>query len=357
MTTPHLSSHQEAALHDLTAPRAPDRPAWRVALAETRRRAPGSFLSRPIARPWMAAAAAVALVAILAVSLAPSLRSARVHGGGERVAARSVAPSTAASGSEGFGTGLGALAAPTPDQPESVGPRRIARRASVDLVAEDVGATFSKAALLVTEALGEFVESASLSGPEGALQGTLLLRVQQQRLDGVLARLRQLGAVAAESAEGIDVTDRMIDLDATIRNEQRVERELLELLTARKDADLADILLLRKSLDEVRLRIERLQAQREQVSRSVELASVLVNIRAGDAPDGAKDGLGAFFASQLGKAWEQGARTLASTAAAIVRGFIGWLPGWIVVFTAVAILWRYARWLTARPVHEPTPRI
>lgn len=355
MTAPGLPKDPETALSALTAPIAPDRPVWREAINRHR-----PSRTRLVLRPWMGIAAAIAIVAIVGSALLPRLeaRSARRFDG--VVPARAPdslyaeatpqsPPASPAQAAPPAGQDLAAASAP--------GPRRIARKAAIELLNSDVRATFSRVAMVVSEALGEFIESASLSGPEDALQGTLTLRVQQQRLDSVLARLRELGTVAAESAEGIDVTDRAVDLDATIRNELRVEREVLELLTSRQDAPLADILLLRRSLDEIRLRIERLQAQRDQLGRSVDYASVLVTLRRDDRSAPTGGGLGAHFADQMSKAWEQGVRALASTTAAFVRGFIGWLPGWIVVFTAIAILWRYARWLTASPAREPPPRL
>lgn len=251
--------------------------------------------------------------------------------------------------------------------PEDAAPSRVAeaaarlivRKASIDLAVNDVRAAFAKAAFLVSEAGGEFVENSALTGEGENAQANLTMRVRSDRLGTVLGQLRDLGIVVQESTSGEDVTDQAVDLDARIRNEQRVEKELAELLVTRKDCPLRDIMEVRDALGTVRENIERLIAQRDRLSRLVSLSTILVVIRNESAvrlPDSANTkGLGAYFAKAISDAWSTATRALADTAAFLVTVLIGGAIWWIVAIIGVvaAVRWR-ARALRAR-ASEPAP--
>lgn len=237
--------------------------------------------------------------------------------------------------------------------------RLVARKASIDLAVRDVRAAFAKAAFLVSEAGGEFVEDSSLTGEGERAQANLTLRIRADRLGAVLGQLRDLGIVIQESTRGEDVTDQAVDLDARIRNEQRVEKELAELLLTRKDSPLRDIMEVRDALGRVRENIERLTAQRDRLSRMVSLSTILVVIRHESAvklPEAPRpDGLGAYFAKTIASAWRTATRALADTVAFIVTVLVGGALWWIAVIIAVvaALRWR-ARALAAK-AYEPAP--
>jgi type II secretory pathway pseudopilin PulG len=162
--------------------------------------------------------------------------------------------------------------------------RFVIQKATIEIQTDDVRAAFAKAAHLVSDAGGEYIEASSLTGEGRAAQANLTLRVGVPRLSEVMNRLRDLGTIRSENTTGEDVTTQVVDLEARIRNEERIEKELLDLLEKRKDAPLKDILDLRTSLSSVRLTIEQLTGQRDRMSRLVSLASILVVIRAEPEP-------------------------------------------------------------------------
>lgn len=247
----------------------------------------------------------------------------------------------------------------SPSQATAAAARLVARKASIDLAVPDVRAAFAKAAFLVSEAGGEFVEDSSLTGEGEAAQANLTLRVRAERLGRVLGQLRDLGIVVQESTHGEDVTDQAVDLDARIRNEQRVENELAELIVTRKDSPLRDIMEVREALGRVRESIERLTAQRDRLSRLVSLSTILVVIRHESAvrlPESAgSDGLGAYFAKSIADAWRTATRALADTAAFLVTLFVGGAIWWLAAaVTLVAVFRLRARALAGR-AREPAP--
>ncbi len=223
--------------------------------------------------------------------------------------------------------------------------RHVIHKATIELTTPDVRAAFLKAGLILNEALGEHVQDSSLTGTGNDATGALTLRVVASRLSDVCNALRDLGVVVSERREGQDVTGQVVDLDARLKNERRVEQELLALFDQRKDAPLKDVLDLRQKLSEVRFSIEQMVAQREHLGRLVSLATVLVIIRTGEKPaeEPKDDGLWHYFGVSIKHAWRAGLRGLADTVAALVGIFVGGLIWWILLIVALLILRRYVR--------------
>lgn len=221
--------------------------------------------------------------------------------------------------------------------------RHVVRKATIELETDDVRALFLKAAQLVSEAGGEYVESSSLTGSGRDAQANLTLRVRADRLSDVLNALRQLGTVESEQLSGEDVTAQVVDLEARLRNEQRVEAELLDLLESRQDAPLREILDLRQHLNIVRMSIERLAAQRQRIGRLVTLATVLVIIRPDDAPPEPKAGLGHYFGNRMLASWGGGLRLLTNTMAGALRLLVGGLLWWVILLIVLLRVRQYVR--------------
>ena len=227
--------------------------------------------------------------------------------------------------------------------------RQIIRRAQVDVVASDVQVAFRKAQDLVKVELGEFVQESTLSGAGKAMSGRVVLRLEPSRLAEVMQATRGLGELAAEQTGGDDVTDRLTDLDAQIRNEQRVEKEMLELFDLRKDAPLKEVLDLREQLARVRGNIERMQASKSQMGRLVSLATLTLTIRPEPdvtiAPPVVEEtpSFGARFSQEIGRSWDRATNNLVSSAGWAVETVIGGLPTWTVLGVTGLVIWRVVR--------------
>lgn len=202
--------------------------------------------------------------------------------------------------------------------------RQVIRKATMDLLTPDVRAVFMKAAHLVSEAGGEYVQESALTGTGRDLLGTLTLRVAATRLSVVAGQLRELGVVSSESTSGEDVTAQVVDIDARLRNERRVEAELLEFLASRSHAPLKDVLELRDSIARVRQSIESLTAQQQRLSRLVSLATILVIIRA----DADKPNLGGSLGNRLEQAWTTGRTSFISSLGWLVEVLVGGAVWW-----------------------------
>ncbi len=245
---------------------------------------------------------------------------------------------------EGEGQNLGGVSAPT-----QVLTRQVVRKAGIDLKTDDVRGLYFKVQTLVpSEAQGEYVEQSQIQGSDKQLEGYITIRVQSDRLGQVLNMLRGLAEVAREQTEAADVTAQVVDVEARLRNERRIEKELLELLDKRTDAPLQDVLKVRESLASVRERIEQLTGQQQTLAKQVALATVLITIRQKDAPPPpapAVESFGQRLGKKLGTAWSAGLDFLGTSVAAIMQTIVGGLVFWIGL---VAVIWSLRRWYLHR---------
>lgn len=221
--------------------------------------------------------------------------------------------------------------------------RQVVRRATIELKSDDVRAAFLKAQHLIRPADSEYVQNSALTGSGKHEQANLTLRVKADRLSDVLNELRELGEVESERHDGQDVTSQVVDLEARLQNETRVEKEILELLETRKDAPLKDILDMREKLREVRNEIERLTAHRQQLGKLVALATVLVIIRADDAPEPEITSLGNYFGESVAEAWSGSLLFLVDTLATMLRIIVGGLFFWVILAVIVWGVRRYRK--------------
>ncbi len=104
-----------------------------------------------------------------------------------------------------------------------------------------------------------------------------VLRVPADHLTAVMSELRQLGRVASESQIADDVTKESVDLDARLTNAHNTEQRLTALLRDRAGS-LSDVLAVEKEIDEVRGRIEQMEAQKKTLVNRVDFATIAIKI-------------------------------------------------------------------------------
>lgn len=363
MTDPHEKQLAEQ-LRSLTTWHGPRADVWREALKKTRGRAARShsalhrFLHTPVPKWALGAAAVIAIMVSLQLVLGPSLGLDRMSSVPSVLSDESNSMHTySAEALTGGGSGGIAPGRAAPHDFQADGEargaddlvpadqRQVVRKATVELSTNDVQAAFMKASLLISEARGEYVEESSLTGSGKDAQAHIKLRVAADRLSEVLNQLRELGEVVSEKSGGEDITTQVVDLEARLRNEHRIEKELLELLENREDAPLKEVLELRQHIASVRQQIERLTAQRTQMERLVSLATVLVLIRSEDAPEKlpADGSLGSYFSESIQIAWQKGLLFLADTVALLLRVLVGGLIWWILLLAVLLRVWQHHR--------------
>ena len=130
----------------------------------------------------------------------------------------------------------------------------------------------------VIDAAGGYVsEAATAETPGQPRQASLTLRVPAEKLPGVLAELRALGRVVSEQLSTDEVTEQVVDLEARIRNARATEQRLIAVLNERT-GKVRDILEVEREIARTREEVERMEAQRQNLMRRVELATVQVSL-------------------------------------------------------------------------------
>lgn len=157
--------------------------------------------------------------------------------------------------------------------------RKIIYNVALHLIVKDTAQTFDDIRRL-TQEMGGFVADSNTWKDGEQLRGTLTVRVPVENLEKALSEFRALALdVESEQMDSQDVTEEYVDLEARLKNEQRTEAELLELLESRSDTGkTSDILEVHRELTTVRAQIEQIQGRMKYLDTLSALATIQVTL-------------------------------------------------------------------------------
>ena len=261
---------------------------WQVAPAPDSLKAPEQRRARVWWRPSRAIAAGFAAAAVIfvAVGVQQRLRSpgsedmAGSYGG--RALRAEPALSSGCAVQERAATAnrpvLDSVTAAVP-QASAVAARgpSVIRTARLQIVTKDF-ATARESVESIVNANGGFVDDLTVTGDTAqarVLRGTL--RVRSDRFRDALNGLRSLGVVLEDTQGTQDVTDQIVDLDARLAGLRATEQRLAEILRNRTGR-LSDVLEVERELTRVRVEIERLDAEKTNVTRRVSYATITITV-------------------------------------------------------------------------------
>jgi hypothetical protein len=160
--------------------------------------------------------------------------------------------------------------------------RKIIYNVDLHLIVKDTDQALDEIQRLVAE-MGGFVSESNVWREDTFRRGTITVRVPAGQLEDALAQFRGLALdVESENVDSQDVTEEYVDLEARLRNEQRTETELLELLASRSETGKTqDILEVHRELSNVRAQIEQIQGR----MRYLENLSAMATVRITVTPD------------------------------------------------------------------------
>lgn len=194
----------------------------------------------------------------------------------------------------------------------------------------------------------------NITTPKGASEpdnASLTLRVPQQNLEVFLADLSDLGNVTRETISAQDVSDQLVDLAARLRNLRKTEETLLGIME--RTGAVADVLKVAQELNNVRAEIERIEAQRQDLSQRVAFSTVNLQL---DLAGTARPAVPALT-RQLGNTWNQASRSVSGFTTLLLKISL-WLLAYSPYLLAIAALvWLLARRRPRRPAppRETTP--
>lgn len=238
------------------------------------------------------------------------------------------------------GSDAPASGADTP--PPATAGRKIIYNADVRLVVADL-AEFLAAVRKSIASQGGFVGSSTETGMDGSNpSATLVVRVPSQGYGKVLDAVDSLGTVEQRSETSRDVTSQFVDVAARIRNKQREEERLIELL-ADATGKLVDILEVEKELSRVRGEIEQAQGQMNVLSDQIGLATITINASERTVYTPPTPSL---FGDRVSAAWSNSTRNLGeffTRSTVELVAFIPWLTVWVPICLAIYVVVRVVR--------------
>jgi len=132
--------------------------------------------------------------------------------------------------------------------------RMIVRTSNITLMVSDVSTALDKITKLAEDSQG-FVVSSNQWKDNGALLGTITIRVPAGEFDNAMSTLRAMAdEVTSENTSAQDVTEQYTDLNSTLTNLQATEAQLLEIM--KKAVTVDDILAVQTQLTNTEGQIE-----------------------------------------------------------------------------------------------------
>jgi negative regulator of sigma E activity len=210
--------------------------------------------------------------------------------------------------------------------------RQVIRTGAVSLEVKDAQRTLDQITAIVTS-LGGFVQDSSVTnGEKGAPGGSATIRVPSVSFDEAIRRLSALGKLLDKSTKGEDVTAKLVDLEARIRNLRSEEQQYLKILT--KARRVAEILSVECELERIRGDIEEADGQKAYLAKRVELSTIVVAFSEKEEKKLAPSGW------NIGSTMKASGLAFLSFAEGLSRALV-----WIVVFSPVwfpiLLLFRY----------------
>ncbi|MCX8192148.1 MAG: DUF4349 domain-containing protein [Nitrososphaerales archaeon] len=141
---------------------------------------------------------------------------------------------------------------------------------------KDIDSTIEQIHRIVRE-MGGFVSQMSFSKYGEAKSATVTVRVPQVKFYTTLQYIGRLGELKDSKVSSQDVTEKYIDLEARLKNAQRQEQRLLQLLDRAQKVD--EMLRIEQELTRVREQIELYMSQLRYLERRVEYSTITISLR------------------------------------------------------------------------------
>ena len=164
--------------------------------------------------------------------------------------------------------------------------RMVIKNASLSIVVEDPGVSITTISQLAAD-LGGFVVSSNLYRTQTdrgyeVPQANITIRVPAEKLDQALDAIKSgAGQILNENVSGQDVTQEYTDLESRLRNLEKAEQQLTEIMEQAWNTE--DVLAVYNRLVEVQGQIELIKGQMQYYEQSAALSAISVNIQANEA--------------------------------------------------------------------------
>ena len=160
--------------------------------------------------------------------------------------------------------------------PAPVG-RMISYQVSMTLEVKEFDQAKSRLREIMDAEGGYMAQANFVETPNQPKRANLVLRVPAVKLATILNQVRELGRVREEHLNSEEVTEQVVDLEARLHNARSTEQRLIEVLNNRT-GKVGDILQVEQEIARTREQIERMEAQRQNLMKRVEMANVTLTL-------------------------------------------------------------------------------
>jgi hypothetical protein len=158
--------------------------------------------------------------------------------------------------------------------------RMVIQNSSLSLQVKDV-ATQIKNIESLAKSFGGYLVNSTLSSPESAANGSIVVRVPEAKRTEALVEFKKLAVkVVYESVNGTDVTDQYVDLEAQLDVLQKTKIKYEEILS--KATQVNDLLNVQQQLTNLQQQIDSVKGQQQYFSQSAKLSLINVDLSTDD---------------------------------------------------------------------------
>lgn len=159
---------------------------------------------------------------------------------------------------------------PAPDNVD----RMVARESSLSMKVDDVRESISSIEEIAKKQ-GGFMVNSSLSKPEEAASGSIVVRVPAKSLKETLEKFRNLGVkVVSESVYGSDITDQYYDSEARLATLLKTKQKFEEILDTAKAVN--DLLNVQRELVNLQAQIDGIKGQQKYLEQAASTVPVSI---------------------------------------------------------------------------------
>ena len=156
---------------------------------------------------------------------------------------------------------------------------QLIKKAELSVVVKSIDATTKSVTNIVEKQQGDILGFQNQKPPDSSVRQTasVKIRVLQERLETTLEALAKLGTVENRSLTAEDVTEQLVDSEATLRNLRKSEEMVLKIME--RSGSVGDVLKVSQELSNIRESIERIDAQLKSLRNQVAYSTISLTLQ------------------------------------------------------------------------------
>lgn len=207
---------------------------------------------------------------------------------------------------------------------------QLIKRAELTLVVKSIDNSMRDVSAIVRKQQGDILgfQESKPTDPSSRAIASMQIRVPAPRLESTLDTLAKLGNVQTRSLTAEDVSDRLVDFQARLKNLRKSEEAVLKILE--RSGSIRDVLQVSKELSNIRESIERISAQLNNLQNQVAYSTITLNL---EAAVSAAPALGTPVGLRVQESWGQATHAVSEMTMGLLSFSI-----WLFAFSPYLVL-------------------